>query len=65
MPTAMKKVKLKGPRSIASKLHRLAYELEADASRVRADYPGERYTSDSILAISSSLGKLARRMEQE
>lgn len=33
------KVKLRGERSIESKLMRLAYELEHDASRIAVDHP--------------------------
>lgn len=60
----MKRVKLTGERSIESKLHRLAYELESDASRVRADYPDQQHLANSIKEISSRLGKVARRMQE-
>jgi len=56
----MKKVKLTGDRSIESKLHRLAYELEHDAARISADHPDQSYLANSVSEISSRLGKLAR-----
>ncbi len=55
------KVKLTGERSIESKLHRLAYELEQDANRIKADH-GKEYLANSIREISSRLGKVARAM---
>ncbi len=59
-----KKTKLTGERSIQSKLHRLAYELENDASRIRADHgQGQAGLAEAIKAISSTLGSLARSME--
>jgi len=59
---SIRKVKLTGDRSIASKLHRLAYELEYDAKRIRDDH-NKDYLADSIRELSSRCGKLARAME--
>lgn len=60
----VRKTKLTGERSIASKLHRLAYELEHDAKRIKADHGSEMEgIADAIRSISSHLGNLARRME--
>lgn len=57
----MPKVKITGERSIESKLHRLAYELEHDAARIRADHGSEwEGLANALAAISSQLGKLAR-----
>lgn len=47
----------------AEKLHRLAYELEADAASVR-DGCGDRYAS-AIDSIASRLGDLARGMKED
>jgi hypothetical protein len=59
----MKKVKLTGERSIESKLSRLAYELEHDAARIRADHgEAQDRLANSLKASSSQLGNLARRM---
>lgn len=60
----IRKVKLTGERSIESKLRRLAYELEADANRIKADHPNQDSLSNSVRAISSTLGKLARSIEE-
>lgn len=59
----IKKVKLTGERSIESKLRRLAYELENDAARVRADH-GEKqaYLANSLRNVSSTLGNVARNI---
>jgi hypothetical protein len=46
---------------LAEKLQRLAYELEHDAARSRDFMRSDM--SDAILAISSDLGNLARRMK--
>ncbi len=59
------KVKLIGPRSIESKLRRLAYELEADAARIRADHLCEGYLADTLQDLSSRLGKLGRSISNE
>lgn len=63
MTKAYRKIKLTGSRSIESKLQRLAYELEADAARVRADHPGQDGLANGIQAVSSQLGKMARSIE--
>lgn len=56
-----RKVKITGERSIESKLCRLAYELEHDASKIKADYGYEReFLANSIRAISLQLGAIAR-----
>ena len=62
----VRKVKLKGERSIESKLRRLAYELEDDANRIRHDY-GREYDSlaNALASISSQLGKLGRGLEYD
>lgn len=56
-----RKIKITGERSLESKLHRLAWELEDDAGRVRASH-GDEYESlaNALKALSSQLGKLAR-----
>lgn len=62
---ATNKVKLTGERSIESKLHRLAYELENDAARVKADHgESQAYLSNSLRAISSMLGNLSRNIRE-
>jgi hypothetical protein len=55
-------VKLTGERSIASKLHRLAYELEHDAARVRTK---REDVADALKQISKRCGALARSMEND
>jgi hypothetical protein len=57
-----KPVKLRGERSIESKLSRLAYELEADAARIHADHPGHASLALSLKDISSRLGRLSRSL---
>jgi len=48
---------------LAAKLHRLAYELETDAARLRSsDHPSY---ADSVRDISRKLGNLARNIEAE
>ena len=54
------KVKLRGPRSIETKLLRLAYELADDARRVKADYPEQDSLANGLSAVSSQLGKMSR-----
>lgn len=62
--TGPRKVKLTGDRSIESKLHRLAYELEADAARIRADHGASHAALvEGIRAVSSQLGRMARSIE--
>lgn len=56
------KVKLRGERSIESKLMRLAYELEHDASRIAVDHPDHESTSSGLRDISRRLGKLGRSL---
>lgn len=60
-----RKVKITGDRSIKSKLHRLAYELELDGIRVRQDHSDAQGLADSLQAISSQLGDLARSLRGE
>lgn len=61
----VRKVKLTGDRSIASKLRRLAFELEDDANRLRHDH-GKPYDSlaNALSSISSQLGNLGRGLEE-
>jgi hypothetical protein len=47
---------------LAEKLHRLAYELEHDASRLQSERPSY---GNSVRDISRSLGTLARHMGEE
>lgn len=48
---------------LAAKMHRMAYELESDAARVRtSDHPSY---ADAVRGISSRLGSLARDIEAE
>lgn len=47
---------------LAEKLHRLAYELEHDARRLRNSRPSY---ADSVKSLSSRLGNLARDMAAE
>jgi len=55
------KLKMTGERSIESKLARLAYDLEHDASRIRADYDDKHENlANALKAISRQLGKLSR-----
>lgn len=57
----VRKVKITGKRSIESKLRRLAYELEHDTSKIKADYGDEReFLANSLRDISSQLGAIAR-----
>jgi len=63
MMAIIRKVKLTGERSIQSKLQRLAFELEADANRIKADHPEQDSLSNGVRAISSTLGKMARGMD--
>lgn len=58
------KVKLTGKRSIESKLHRLAYELENDAARIKADHPHQVGLYGSVREISRLLGMTARSIEE-
>lgn len=46
----------------AEKYHRLAYELEADAVRLRAD--GYERAADSVKSLASRFGNLARDMDR-
>jgi hypothetical protein len=46
---------------LMNKLHRLAYELEHDAARLRASCPAYAADGDALKAIASSLGSLVRR----
>lgn len=64
---ATNKTKISGNRSIGSKCHRLAYELENDAQRVRYDYSdgAQNYVADTLKEISRMLGNLARKIEAE
>lgn len=55
-----RKTKLRGHRSIESKLIRLANELADDAARVRADYPGEVDLIEALRDLSSRLGDVGR-----
>lgn len=59
-----RKVKLTGERSIESKLQRLAYELERDANRIKADHPDQDSLANGVRAVSSTLGRLARNIEE-
>ena len=45
---------------LTQKLHKLAYELEWDAARLRK--AGWEYEADGIKDIASRLGKIARAM---
>lgn len=47
---------------LAAKLHRLAYDLEHDASRLRAMRPSY---AESVKSLSSQAGRIARSMEAE
>jgi hypothetical protein len=47
-------------RRLMEKLHRLAYELEHDAARLRCACPAYARKADAVRAISSQLGKIAR-----
>jgi hypothetical protein len=47
---------------LAEKLHRLAYELEHDAIRLRNSRPSY---ADSVKSLSGRLGNLARDMAAE
>lgn len=64
-PKGPQPVKLTGKRSLATKLQRLAYELEHDAARVRADHPGQASVANALTAISSQLGGLGRVLETD
>jgi len=55
-------IKLTGERSLQTKLHRLAYELEWDAVRVR-DLGTHDPVANSLQNLSSDLGKLARYLD--
>lgn len=46
----------------AEKYHRLAYELEADAARLRAD--GYERAADWAKSLASKFGDLARQMDR-
>ena len=46
---------------IQEKLHRLAYELENDASRLR--HLGNKGLADDLNSVSSALGDLVRSAE--
>lgn len=59
----MKKVKITGERSIKSKLHRLAYELENDGRRVLCDHPEFGNLADTLQWLSKQLGNAARNLE--
>lgn len=61
----MSRLKLTGVRSVESKMHRLAYELEADAARIRADYPAQDSLANEIAAIASRLGRVSRSLGRE
>lgn len=65
MSKAYRKVKLTGDRSIESKLQRLAYELEADAARIRGDHPDQDGLANGIQAVSSKLGSMARSIKDK
>lgn len=56
------KVKLTGERSIESKLMRLAWELERDASRVREDHPDRDNLANALADISRRLGRVGRNI---
>lgn len=58
-----RKIKITGERSIKTKLHRLAYELEHDARRVLCDHPGRASLADTLQWLSSKMGDAARRLE--
>lgn len=61
-----RKVKLTGERSIQSKLHRLAYELEHDASRIAGDYGDAcKNLANAVRSISSKCGDVARGMSDD
>lgn len=56
-----RKIKITGERSIESKLARLAYELENDAYRIKADYGSDRESlAAGLRSVSSQLGAMAR-----
>lgn len=57
-----RKTKLRGHRSIESKLIRLSNELADDAVRVRADHPDQDALVEALKAISSQLGDLGRSL---
>lgn len=59
----MPRIKLRGERSLESKLSRLAYELEHDASRIRADHK-EQGLADAVQSISHHLGNLSRGLHR-
>lgn len=48
-------------RRLAEKYHRLAYEIEHDARRMRAEGLGG--LADTLLSFSSPIGKFARNLE--
>jgi hypothetical protein len=54
------RIKLRGERSIESKLDRLAYELGNDAERLRVDHPNKERLIQRLAEVSVTLGVLAR-----
>jgi len=53
-------IKLTGPRSIKSKLERLADELENDATRIMRETPEDGNTVDSLQWLAVQLKREAR-----
>ena len=50
-------------RRLIEKLHRLAYELDYDAGRLRASCPAYAGRADSVKDIARRLGNFARHEE--
>jgi hypothetical protein len=55
-------IKIKGDRSVETKLERLACELREDARRILADEPAYADIADALQVIGSKLGAAARKI---